>query len=219
MKLIEQRVELVKPVPYKDLLEKVEQMGRLCYKSEDKIKEDSAEKFIRGLIKSGHGSVIEHASMTLKFTTNRAMTHQIVRHRLCNFSQESQRYCNYSDGKFGDDMLFIKPIWYDDVDCDAQYSVCKVFEQLETEYAYLVKMCGLKAEQARDLLPNACKAEIGVTANMREWRHIFKERCFGHADPMIKDLMGKALEIAYACYPVFFEDLADNALFEDEARK
>lgn len=211
MKLIEQRVELVKPVPYKDLLDKVEQMGRLCYKSEDKIKEDSAEKFIRGLIKSGHGSVIEHASMTLKFTTNRAMTHQIVRHRLCNFSQESQRYCNYSDDKFGDDLVFIKPLWFDDVDSDARHSVSQAFNTAETEYNYLVKMCDLKPEQARDLLPNACKTEIGVTANMREWRHIFKERCFGHADPMIKDLMGKALEIAYTYYPVFFEDLADEA--------
>ncbi len=211
MKLIEQRAELVKPVPYKDLLEKVEQMGRLCYKSEDKIKEGSAEKFIMGLIKSGHGSVIEHASMTLKFTTNRAMTHQIVRHRLCNFSQESQRYCNYSDDKFGDDLVFIKPLWFDDVDSDARHSVSQVFNTAETEYNYLVKMCDLKPEQARDLLPNACKTEIGVTANMREWRHIFKERCFGQADPMINDLMGKALEIAYTCYPVFFEDLADEA--------
>lgn len=211
MKLIEQCAELVKPVPYKDLLEKVEQMGRLCYKSEDKIKEGSAEKFIRGLIKSGHGSVIEHASMTIKFTTNRAMTHQIVRHRLCNFSQESQRYCNYSDGKFGDDMLFIKPLWFDDVDNDARRSISMAFNTAETEYNYLVKMCDLKPEQARDLLPNACKTEIGVTANMREWRHIFKERCFGHADPMVKDLMAKALEIAYTCYPVFFEDLVDEA--------
>lgn len=218
MKLIEQDCGLVRPQSYQEILEKVEMMGRLCYKSEDKIKDGSAEKFITGIIKSGHESVIEHASMTMRFVTNRAMTHQIVRHRLCNFSQESQRYCNYANDKFNSEVTFIKPLWYDGLEPGSKEIVNNMFKDAEENYKALVD-AGFAAEQARDILPNACKTEIGVTANMREWRHIFKVRCLGHADPMIKDLMGKALKMAVAVYPVFFMDIYEQFTKENETHK
>ena len=113
MKIIEPKVELVNAPDYATLLSTVEQAGRTCYKSEDKITDGSAEKFVRNILKRGHEAVIEHASLTVRFTCDRGVSHEIVRHRLAAYCQESTRYCNYSKNGFGGEITVIKPMSFD----------------------------------------------------------------------------------------------------------
>lgn len=201
-------------------LQLIELAGRTCYKSEDKITPESAAKFVQRLVASGHHSVIEHPVASVKFITDRGVTHELVRHRLCSFSQESTRYCNYGS----DHIKFIRPIWvgcplgimtYDLlVSCarDGKYSqgdAAWMYSMLKSEEVYkeLVKHHSWRPEQARSVLPNSLKTEIIVTANLREWRHIFKLRCSPAAHPQIRDLMLSCLEGFKAEIPVLFEDL------------
>lgn len=109
MKIIEPFVELINAPDYKTLLTIIEAAGRTCYKSEDKITDGSAEKFVRGIIKRGHEAVIEHGSLTVRFICDRGVSHEIVRHRLAAFCQESTRYCNYGKEGFGGEITVIRP--------------------------------------------------------------------------------------------------------------
>ena len=103
--------EILTPIDREEILAWIELAGRTCYKSEDKITEDSASQFVKKIIESGHHSVIEHINLSVKFICDRGVTHELVRHRLASYSQESTRYCNYSKGKFGSELTFIKPCW------------------------------------------------------------------------------------------------------------
>jgi len=200
MKLIGQSFEILKFDYEPEKL--IELAGRTCYKSEDKITKDSANRFVRGLIKSGHHSVIEHANATVRFITNRGVTHELVRHRLASYSQESTRYCNYG----GQEMEFIKPVWYDGSTQKQQdYFVASCIDA-EIAYNRLLKY-GWKPEQAREVLPNALKTEIVVTANFREWWHIFKLRCSKAAHPQIRALMIACRDEFISRSPVCFWDL------------
>ena len=199
MKLIEQSFEIMR-IDAAPLIT-IEKAGRTCYKSEDKICEGSAERFAKGLLKSGHESVIEHASATVKFITNRGVTHELVRHRLCAFSQESTRYVNY-----GGDMKFIRPVWLKIDDLLSAWEFVNACEQAESYYKRLLE-CGWNPEQAREVLPNALKTEIVVTANFREWRHIFRLRTSNKAHPQIRELMRKCLAEFQRQVPVIFDDI------------
>lgn len=197
MKIIEQKCEWVqKP----DLsLETIELAGRTCYKSEDKITEDSAKKFVKNILKRGHESVIEHVSASVRFITNRGVTHELVRHRLCAFSQESTRYVDYQK-----EMEFIKPVWKDNSEA---YSLWERFIiEAENNYNILRKL-GWRPEQAREVLPNSLKTEIVTTANLREWRHIFKLRTSKAAHPQIRFLMKECLKMFQDEIPVLFDHI------------
>jgi len=193
MKLIKPSVELLSITPDAELL--IEEAGRLCYKSQEKITEHSHIAFINNIIKSGHLSVLEHASMTFKFTTDRAVTHQLVRHRIASFSQSSQRYCNYSKDKFGNEITFIEPYSYNCWGSIAKAKFINYLTFVENTYMDLIKE-GLKAEQARSVLPNCTMTEIITTANIRQWKHIFDIRCKKDAQDDIRMLMIEARNIA-----------------------
>ena len=204
MKIIDQSWEwLQKPVfP----LEIIERAGRTCYKSEKRITKGSAEKFAKMIIELGHEAVIEHASASIRFITNRGVTHELVRHRLASFSQESTRYVRYSG-----EIEFIKPVWWS----DPSYSEAQKKNWLEVmglaEKAYLGALkLGDKPEQAREVLPHALKTEIVVTANLREWRHIFALRCSPKAHPQMRALMLDCLKGFAKEIPVVFGDLEDS---------
>lgn len=164
----------------------IEEAGRTCYKSEDKITEDSYDKFIRGIIKRGHESVIEHSSITVRITTDRGVTHEIVRHRIASYSQESTRYCNYGTDKFGGGIAVIRPSTIPsgtpayDVWLDAMHSA-------EDKYMALLAN-GCTPQQARAVLPNSLKTEIVMTTNIREWRHFFALRCAPAAHPDMREV-------------------------------
>ncbi len=205
MRIIEPYFEILDELDGKKMLQKIERIGRVCYKSEDLITEDSAEKFIRNILKRGHESVIEHEKISVKMVCDRGVTHEIVRHRVASYSQESTRYCNYQKDKFGNELTFIKPVfWKED---SPEYALWKEsMQQIEDQYMKLIDM-GASAQEARSILPNSLKTEIVVTMNLREWRHFFRLRTAGAAHPQIREIAGMVLEEFRRQIPVVFDEL------------
>ena len=205
MKIIEPSVELVEDFDAAAVIQKLERAGRVCYKSEGNIKADSAEKFIRGIIKRGHESVIEHATVSFKIVCDRGVTHELVRHRLASYSQESSRFCDYSAGKFGGELTFIKPcFWTDD---DENFQLWKAtMAQLEKTYLAM-RAAGARPEEARSILPNSLKTEIFVTMNLRELRHFLKLRTAKAAHPQMREVALKIYQILVDKLPAVFDDL------------
>ena len=174
MNIIKPSYEIITPINYEDTLRELERIGRVCYKSEDRITADSAEKFIAMIVASGHGSVIEHSRLTVKFICDRGVTHELVRHRIASYSQESTRYCNYCKDKFGNELTFIRPyFWDNDAEKFAIWS--DAMQAAENAYNALIA-AGARPEEARSVLPNSLKTEIVVTMNLRQWRHFFELR-------------------------------------------
>ena len=186
----------------------IESAGRTCYKSEGFITKESQEKFAKLLLASGHLSVIEHASATVRIICDRGVSHELVRHRLCAFSQESTRYCNYSKDKFGNELTFIKPCFWNRGDAGYDHWV-RAMSQAERTYLTLLAG-GASPQQARSVLPNSLKTEIVVTANLREWRHIFTMRCDKPAHPQMREIMLPLLGKMRKEVPVIFDDLYET---------
>lgn len=205
MKEIRPSFEIMDDIDGAEILQKLERCGRVCYKSEDKITEGSAEKFIGMILKSGHESVLEHEKLTVKFICDRGVTHEIVRHRIASYSQESTRYCNYSKDKFGNELTFIRPcFWADDSE---EYAVWKqTMEEIEKTYVKLISL-GAKPEEARSILPNSLKTEIVCTMNLREWRHFFRLRTAERAHPQIREISVALLDELKKRIPVIFDDI------------
>lgn len=204
MKIVNQSIEVLTKTPYEDAVRLVEEAGRTCYKSESKGTVEGAEKFIRGIIKRGHESVIEHFMITVRVITDRGTTHQIVRHRLASYSQESTRYCNYSKDKFGNEITVIKPNFDEDSLNYKNWKSC--CEDSEIAYLHLLGD-GATPEQARAVLPTCLKTELVMTMNAREWRHFLKMRLDKAAQKEIRDLAQMILDQFKEKYPVFFEDM------------
>ncbi len=313
MKVIPASFEILEDLDRQSMAVRIEACGRLCYKSEDKITEDSADPFIRGIVKHGHNSVMEMAAISLKvevdteshitqflsvipkyvqfdrlekkellisatvrafrelyrdhgsgklikaiatylgeryplffydlvpkrgwvpqsgviveqlsqeeiddlsadllakhrhiavrLITNRAVTHELVRHRPCSYLQESQRYCRYSEDKFGSEVTFIKPMFYKEG--SEEYGL---WEQamVETEKLYLKLLETSTAQAARTVLPNSCKTEIIVFANLLEWLHIFRLRTPRNAEPSMREVMIPLLDAMKVKFPSVFEPL------------
>lgn len=205
MKEIRPSFEIMDDIDGAKILQKLERCGRVCYKSEDKITEGSAEKFIGMILKSGHESVLEHEKLTVKFICDRGVTHEIVRHRIASYSQESTRYCNYSKDKFGNELTFIRPcFWADDSE---EYAIWKqAMEEIEKTYVKLISL-GAKPEEARSILPNSLKTEIVCTMNLREWRHFFRLRTAERAHPQIREISVALLDELKKRIPVIFDDI------------
>lgn len=214
MKIIDQYHEIVS-VP-DGLLQTLEKAGRTCYKSEDRITAGSAEKFVQMLINRGHHAMIEFGDIIVRFVTNRGVTHEMVRHRLCSFAQESTRYVNYG----GDDIEFIRPVWVapafsiKQINANpnlvltgpGEYRFHYSCYHSEIEYKALLKD-NWRPEQAREVLPNALKTEIVVKGNIREWRHIFTLRCSPKAHPQMRALMIPCMNELRGNLPVVFDDI------------
>lgn len=210
MKIIEPSVELVQELDSEKVMKHIERAGRVCYKSESRISDKSAEKFIANIVKSGHESVIEHVSVTFKIICDRGITHEIVRHRIASYSQESSRYCDYSNDKFDGELTFIKPcFWTED---DENFKIWKEsMEILEKNYLTMRKN-GARPEQARSILPNSLKTEIFMTANLREWRHFLKLRTSNRAHPQMREISLKIYKILNEKLPVLFSDILPENL-------
>jgi thymidylate synthase (FAD) len=183
----------------------IEHAGRTAYKSEDTITLDSYDQFIRGLITHGHEAVIEFGSMMVRLITDRGVSHELVRHRMCSFVQESTRYCNYGQDTFGGEITVIKPStwesWTESMRIDWQDSV----RVAESRYLNLLRL-GATPQQARSVLPNSLKTEVCVRANFREWRHIFKLRAISKAaHPDMRALMMPLYEKCRALLPCVFD--------------
>lgn len=205
MRIINASVEFYEPVDGQAILKHIEKCGRVCYKSEGNITDDSAETFVRNIIKRGHEAVLEHKSITVKFTCDRGVSHEIVRHRLAAYCQESTRYCNYSGDKFGNEITVIKPNFWDE-DCHNYAIWEESCEDAERQYFELL-ICGAPPQEARSVLPNSLKTEVVMTANLREWRHFFKLRCSPAAHPQMREVAIQLLHLFQAEIPVIFDDI------------
>lgn len=204
MRDIEPSFEIM-PVNGEEILKNIERAGRTCYKSEDKINADSARKFVAGIIKSGHESVIEHEKVTVRIICDRGVTHEIVRHRIASYSQESTRYCNYSDDKFGNELTFIRPFYWKNDSRKMSLWIATMWH-IEKVYMHLIET-GATPQEARAVLPNSLKTEIVVTMNMREWRHFFKLRCSRAAHPQMRETAIPILKEFKKIIPVLFDDI------------
>ena len=205
-------VQPMEPLDGLEILKKIEKCGRTCYKSEDKITQESAERFVKMLIRNGHLSVLEHVSITVRIIGDRSMSHQLVRHRIAAYSQESQRYCDY--GRGGKLQVVVPP------DILESHVFNAWLHQVVGAYkCYKVLRTGkIKAEDARSVLPNCTKTEVVTTYNLRQWRHVFEERALNpHAQWQIKAIMRQALIIFSDNIPVVFDDLRERLEIELKA--
>lgn len=190
-----------------EIIELIEKYGRTCYKSEEKICNGSAIQFVKNIIARGHESVLEHEIITAKIICDRGVSHEIVRHRIASYSQESTRYCNYTDQRFGNEIVFIIPWFWEN---DEYKDLYQVWEQsvksAEESYFKLIQL-GAKPEEARSILPNSLKTEIVVTMNLREWRHFFSLRAAKTAHPQMREIAIPMLEGFNQKIPVVFNDI------------
>lgn len=205
MRIIEPYSEIIGDIDGDAILREIELIGRVCYKSEDKITSDSSKVFVGKILKSGHESVIEHSRVTVKFICDRGVSHEIVRHRIASYSQESTRYCNYCKDKFGKELTLIKPFyWNDDIN---KFTIWKkTMQEIENSYNILIES-GAKPEEARSILPNSLKTELVVTMNLREWRHFFKLRTSERAHPQMRQLTIPLLIKFKKIIPVIFDEI------------
>ena len=203
MNIVKQSVEILTNIdPY--VIQFIEKCGRTCYKSEDKITQNSAEQFVKNIMKSGHESVIEHYNVTVKFICDRGISHEIVRHRLASYSQESTRYCNYS--KNGE-ITVIEP--YFKINTREQRIIWTAACQQAENYYFVLLKAGASPQEARAVLPNSLKTEVVMTANLREWRHFIKMRSASSAHPQIRELSLNLLEEFKSKIPIIFDDLGE----------
>lgn len=283
MKLIESSVEVLEQEPgLNGIYKQIELAGRTCYKSEDKITEDSSREFVDRMIKLGHGAMLEHGTVylvvpikeltedrkyltdiiprftkysvrtwkndqvaittnlrtivengwqrylkyiqkcdeqepriTVKFTCDRGVSHEFVRHRVFSFAQESTRYCNYSKDKFGNELTFIKPTWDDGNDENPQRIIfLKSLAETEQNYLHLLEL-GQQPQQARAVLPNALKTELVMTGFATDWIHFFELRCAKNAHPDARKLALETLEKLYKLYPNYFEETYNEFIKND----
>lgn len=209
MKIIESSYTILSDISENGIkeLQFIEQAARTCYKSEDKITDDgeSAKVLIRRLISSGHEAMLEHSMLSVRFVVDRGISHEIVRHRLFSFAQESTRYCNYSKGKFGSEITFIKPCFWDE---DSNFYMMWKFCCLEAEkdYIYFIED-GATPQEARTVLPNSLATEIVVTGNYREWRHFLKLRTDKAAHPQMREVTIPLLRELQERIPIIFDDI------------
>lgn len=205
MKLIAPSFELLDKPNGAEMLQKLELAGRVCYKSEERITPDSAAGFIGRILQSGHESVLEHEKLTVRLICDRGVTHEIVRHRIASYSQESTRYCNYSKDKFQRELTFIRPyFWESDPEKLAVWK--KAMESAEQAYLVLIDL-GASPQEARSVLPNSLKTEIVVTMDLREWRHFFRLRTAPAAHPQMREIALPLLEAFRQTVPVVFDQL------------
>jgi len=201
MKIVKPNVTLIWITPNAEQV--IEKAGRTCYKSKSEITSNNTKKFIKMIIEKGHDSVLEHGVVSLRFICDRGVSHEIVRHRMGSYSQESTRYVNYKNG-----LEIIKPCFWNSDFCGYDFWLdAMTFSELQ--YKNLIKS-GATPQEARSVLPNSLKTELVMTANFREWRHVLKLRLSKQAHPQIREIMYLALKILYKNSPTVFGDIYEK---------
>lgn len=205
MKIINPTYKILNVSPKgQDAVEFIEQIARTCYRSEG----NTGEKFVKNLIKRGHGAMLEFGWLTVEFTCDRAIANELVRHRLCSFAQESTRYCDYN--KAGEievicpaELLKFSPA------SEALFEWNFAVSSAEKAYKTL-RAAGVKPQIARSVLPLCTATHIVMAGNFREWRHVFQLRTASAAHPQMRELMCPLLEEVKSIVPVIFEDITKN---------
>lgn len=198
----------------KDILLRLERYARVCYKSEEKMTAEGNPDFLKNKLKLGHESIIEHEKATVMFIIDRGISHEIVRHRIAAYSQESTRYCRYSQDKFGNEIAVIEPYFFldDEIAYKQWEDACQA---AENGYMALLQ-AGRSAQEARSVLPNSLKTEIVVTYNMREWRHFFRLRCDPAAHPQMRQVAIPLLLYFQQQMPSLYDDIEYDRSFPEK---
>ena len=225
MKIIKPSYEILDDIDGQAILKKLEIIGRVSHKSENRITETSAAPFVKKLIQLGDESVLEHVSITVRFICDRGVSHELVRHRLAAICQESTRYCNYSQDKFKNEITVIQPCFLHDMTGgkipdgfgysnydNVWYYAMRIAEM----YYFNLLEKGAKPEEARAVLPNSLKTEVVMTCNIREWRHILSLRADKRAHPQMRELMIPLLYELQEKIPVVFDDIAERIKAQNE---
>jgi thymidylate synthase (FAD) len=212
MKIIDPSVEVLWIDSGSVMLKQIEAAGRTAYRTEDRITDDSAISFVRSLLERGHESVLEHVSVTARVICDRGVSHEIVRHRIASYTQESTRYCNYSKGKFGGGLTFVLPSFFSLPTITPESPLMDVYHQwlwamefAERTYLRMIEL-GCKPQEARSVLPNSLKTEIVMTMNLREWRHFFQLRTAPTAHPDMQVIAKKLCREFFEHIPVLFDE-------------
>jgi thymidylate synthase (FAD) len=215
MRIIKPYYEIITtPAEIEIMTSRIGGIARTCYKSEDKANQVSNENLAFQLARNGHEAMIEHCSISVKFICDRGVSHELVRHRMASFAQESTRYCNYSKEKFGKCVTFIRPcFWTECLDEGRPENAYDIWYDAmldaEEKYLKLIAM-GASAQEARSVLPNSLKTEIVVTANLREWRHILKLRTAKAAHPQMRELMIPLAKELHELMPLIFDENVED---------
>lgn len=214
VKIIEPSVEIVSEINSDKMLKQIEKCARNCYKSESNITEDttSAVKMIGKLIEMGHTAMIEFADVIVNLHCDVGVYKDLTRHRHCSFAIESTRYCNYSKGKFGNEISVIKPCNMDE-NSGIYHTWLKAMNDMERAYMQMAEI-GATPDQLRMILPHSTAASVMMKANIREWRHIFNLRCAKAAHPSVRQIMLMTLNEFHNKIPVLFDDLYEQFKFD-----
>ena len=207
MQIIEASYKILSSLDGNFIIHELAHVARICYKSSYTADIEANKKFIAERIKDGHESILEHKIITVRFICDRGISHELVRHRLASFTQESTRYCNYTADKFNDELTFIKPCFWDKHGADYAHWI-QLMQSTENLYRQFIHT-GSTPEQARAILPNCLKTEVIMTANLREWRHILKLRTAKDAHPQMREIMCPLLAELKKKIPVIFDDIGD----------
>lgn len=195
------------------MMKHLEAMGRICYQSEDAITDKSYETFLKNIIARGHEAVLEHATVTAVVICDRGVSHEIVRHRIAAYCQESTRYCNYSKGKFGGEITVVEPLFFKPGSYNYQVWE-RACDKAESAYFDLLAR-GATPQEARSVLPNSLKTQIAITMDIREWRHFFRLRCAKGAHPQMIEVAKLGLIEMYDYFPCLFEDIYREVFCND----
>lgn len=217
VKIIDPLVEVMTPLNGEEILKHLELCCRNCYQSEGLIEEGSAERMIKKIIQLNHTSMLEHFSITVRIFADTGVLKDITRHRICSFAVESTRYCCYGKEKFGREIAVMNPVpaVFPSVEDEGYKIWLKTMQEIENAYLKLSDM-GCKPDVCRMLLPHSTKSSIIMTANIREWRHIFSLRCASRAHPTVQQIMKMVLAVFHKNIPLLFDDLAAEFLNEDK---
>ena len=219
MKIVEAQVIPITPLNGQAILKRIEEIARTCYRSEDKITADgkSAEQIVKALVKAGHWAMLEHATISMRYVSNIAAYKDWTRQRMASYAVESTRWCSYNKGKFGSEIKFLDPI---EIPKDTiKYQVwLNAMQQAEKNYMDLANM-GAKPDELSLVLPQSTAAEFVITANLREWAHIFGLRAVGHSRPCVREIMIPSLEIFHREIPIVFDDVYSKMVAEKQKQR
>lgn len=228
MNIIKPKVE-VEPFDGVKIMKNIERACRTCYRSEGNITEDSYKKLITNCINRGHESVLEHEKITIRLTCDIGVYKDLTRHRIASFSIESTRYCNYGKDKFDNELKFIEPVFYTDTWKDRNYEGSamskeelksffwyKIMSDIESAYMNMNNLCECTPDEMRMILPHSTAAEVTMTANIREWKHILELRCSKGAHPAVQQVMIPLLLYFKEQMPEIFNNIDYNKEFSEE---
>ena len=219
MKIVEAKITQITPLNGRAILKRIEEIARTCYRSEDKITADgkSAEQIVKALVNAGHWAMLEHATISMRYLSNIAAYKDLTRHRHGSYAIESTRWCSYNKGKFGSEIKFLDPV---EIPKDSlKYQVwLNSMEQAETNYMNLASM-GAKPDELSLVLPQSTAAEFVITANLREWNHIFGLRAVGHSRPCVRQIIQPTLAMFHKEIPIVFDDVYNKMVAEKQKQR